>query len=122
MTNNRPIPALHEPSTRPKQVLATITTRLPEDSAVLAGVQAGDAALARFKSSGVLMLFKEARGSDASTPRLLALRSYAELRRVLRSEGFDVPPTSLAAVGFTAAQIARFNKTIATMPPGCSGS
>jgi len=99
-------------------MLAASATRSPEDHAILAGVQAGDAALDRFKSSGVLILFMEPQRSETTSPKLVALRTYAELRRVLRSKGFDVPPTSLATVGYTTTQIAHFDQTIATIPPG----
>lgn len=46
----------------------------------------------------------------------MALRTYAELRRVLLAEGYDVPVSSLVAEGFTASEIARFDRTIATSP------
>lgn len=95
---------------------AAATGTSPEDAAILAGVLAGDAALARRQASGVLMVFMELWQSDATTPRLMALRSYAELRRVLLSEGYDVPASSLLAVGFPPAQIARFDRAIATIP------
>jgi hypothetical protein len=90
----------------------------PEHTALLAGVDAGDAALAQFRSSGVLKLFTEVPQSDSTTPRLGALRTYSELRRVMLAEGYDIPAASLVAVGFTPAQIDRFNRMIATIPSG----
>jgi hypothetical protein len=93
-----------------------ITSSSPEYTAIVAGVRAGDAALASFRSSGVIKLFTEVRQFGSMTPMLVALRTYAELRRVLLFQGYDVPATSLVAEGFTAAQIACFNRTIASIP------
>lgn len=115
MRNHPLCPAPAASSIRPERGQAGPTKASPEQTEILAGVQAGDAALARFRSFGVLTLFMEARRCD-QTPALAALRAYAELRRVLLADGHDVPAASLAAVGFTAAQIARFNRAIATTP------
>lgn len=90
----------------------------PEYTAILAGVQAGDAALVSFRSYGVLKLFTKVREFGSITPMLVALRTYAELRRVLLSEGYNISATSLVAAGFTTAQIACFNRTIASIPSG----
>ncbi len=89
----------------------------PEEDAVRAGTRAGDAAVARFEESGVLVLFVERPRLVNPVPLLEVLRSYAELRRALLAQGYDVPATSLAAAGYTAAEIACFNAAIAAAPP-----
>lgn len=91
---------------------ATTASTLSERRAVCAGIRAGDAARARFDQTGVLLLFGERATTKSASPRLMALRTYAELRRALLPRGLDVPATSLVAVGFTVAQIARFDVMI----------
>lgn len=116
MTNQRPCPARREPDARPERIPTRVAESSPEHAAVLAGVEAGDAALVRSRSSGALHLFVGVQRSETTTRRLIALRTYAELRRVLLAEGYDVPVSSLVAEGFTATEIARFDRTIATSP------
>lgn len=88
----------------------------PEIEAVRAGVRAGDAALAGFYASGVLLLFSKHMHLELSAQRLDALRTYAELRRALLPSGHDIPATSLVAAGYTIAEIAQFNAAIAAIP------
>lgn len=116
MIRIRPVPVTQADKSNATRVPAEATGTSPEHAAILAGVLAGDAALARRQGSGVLIVFMELRQSEAITPRLMALRSYAELRRVLLSEGYGVPASSLLTMGFTLAQIARFDRAIATIP------
>lgn len=118
MTTYRHIPARQGADAKSRRHSAVIAQPSPERDAILAGVQAGDAARARFDLTGVLILFMKVRRSDEATPRLEALRFYAELRRALLWRGQDIPATSLAAAGFTAAQIANFDATIAALPSG----
>lgn len=109
-------PACHTPSLQSRPHEAVIAKPTLEYKAIFAGVQAGDAALAHFHLSGALVLFTEAWRSDEAGPKLAALRTYAELRRVLLCQGRDIPATSLIVAGFTSAQIVRFNATIADIP------
>lgn len=120
MTIYRPIYARKCPNGVSRSYPAAIAHPSPEFDAILAGVRAGDAALARFDATGVLTLFTEVRRSNEATLRLEALRNYAELRRALLWRGQAVPATSLAAAGFTAAQIANFDAKIAAIP-SCTG-
>jgi hypothetical protein len=118
MTAYRPISGRQGADAQPRSRAAVIAQPSSERDAVLAGVQAGDAARAHFDETGVLILFMEVWRSVEPSPRLEALRFYAELRRALLWRGQDIPATSLTAAGFTAAQIANFDATIAAIPPG----
>lgn len=118
MTDHQPISSPPQPNPRFRPHLAA--TRMPasEHEAIHAGVRAGDAALAQSGVSGVLTLFMEVWRSQVTAPRLKALRTYAELRRVMLPLGHEVPATSLVTAGFTAAQIADIDATIAAIPSG----
>lgn len=116
MTNKGPIRQRLAPDPWLDPSPAGMPLSSAEEEAVRAGVRAGDAALVRFEAAGVLTLFVERRGREELVPRLEALRTYAELRRVLLAQGHDVPAASLFAAGYTAAEIARFDATIAAAP------
>jgi hypothetical protein len=88
----------------------------PEEDAVRAGVRAGDDALARFDASGVLLLFTDQRHWQVSAQSLHVLRAYAEIRRALLPMGHEIPAATLVAAGYTAAEIAQFDATIAGIP------
>lgn len=117
MTNDRQDHRRGEPEPLLGRCPPEITAPTLEQEAVCAGVRAGDAALVRFGASGVLELFVERPYRSEAAPRLVALRSYAELRRALLTQGHEVPATSLVAAAYTPAEIAYFDKTIAVAPP-----
>lgn len=116
MTNQRAVQSIQAWTTPAKRSPADATAASHRHAAILAGVRAGDAALARFRSSGALMLFMEVRRWDWTAPGLVALRTYAELRRVLLAEGHDISASSLVAAGFGPAEIACFDWAIETIP------
>jgi hypothetical protein len=90
---------------------------LRERNAILAGVRAADAALARFEQFNVLQLFVKTEQLLLGEPKLQALRAYVELRRALLPQGRVVPGESLLAAGYTTEQIAWSDEIIASTPP-----
>lgn len=131
MTDHQPISPPLPPDLRFGRHLAATAISSSEREAIYAGVRAGEAALAQSGASGVLTLFMEVGRSQIATPRLQALRTYAELRRVMLLRGHEVPATSLVAAGFTAAEIAEIDRMIKAIPSetessrytsGCAGA
>jgi hypothetical protein len=96
-------------------ILPVGVTPSPEHEAVLVGVRAAHAALAKAKLGGALQLFARPKSSPRAEARFEAIQAYAELQRVLMAQGRLVPPTSLLAWGFSAAQIAEFDAIIASI-------
>lgn len=99
------------------QTMRRVRPTSPERDAILAGLRAADAALARARRFAVLELFVGTGQPPNAEPRLEALRAYAELRRALLPQGYWVPTTSLSAMGFTVWQIAQFDALITAAPP-----
>ena len=89
-----------------------------EQEAILAGIFAGEIALEHSRQSGVLKLFVRHRQLPRAEPRLEALRSYAELRRVFLDHDRELPVASLSSAGFTDAQIVNFDAIIVAWPEG----
>jgi len=118
MTDHQSTCSPPEPDPRFGRHLAATAMPASEYEAIHAGVRAGDAALAQSGMSGVLTLFMEVWGPQIAAPRLQALRTYAELRRVMLPLGHEIPATSLIAAGFTAAQIAEIDTMIVAIPSG----
>jgi O-acetyl-ADP-ribose deacetylase (regulator of RNase III) len=86
-----------------------------EHDALCAGIRAADAALTRFfRENASLELFVSHSKAPRTTPKLEALRAYAELRRALSVQSIAIPATSLSIAGFTPTQIAQFDAVIGT--------
>lgn len=117
MTRNQPVRQRRAPGLRPDRSFTRIVGATPEQEAIEAGVRAGDDALTRFGSFGALVLFADYRRFEDWSPRLESLRAYAELKRALLRQGHDIPGLSLAAMGYTAAEIAHFDAAIAATSP-----
>lgn len=113
MSHQQRAEPLTSPLDHPPGVMSRLT---PEQAAVRAGARAGQAAFAQFEASGVLLLFTEQRHRQVTAQGLEVLRTYAELRRALLPMGYDIPATSLVAAGYTTAEIAQFDATIAAIP------
>lgn len=112
MTNRRDPPSRRAPLLCPGELRRS--SGHPLDEVVKEGIRDADAALIHLGNSGVLLLSLRSASGKSQPPRLQVLRRYAELRRVLLSDGRELPATSLVAHGFTSAEIAHFDALIAT--------
>lgn len=97
-------------------------TQDAEHDAILTGIFAGEFALEQSRRSGVLKLFAKDVHVSLSSPKLLALRTYAEFRRVFIGKDHRVPTASLLALGYTPAQIFKFDASIVGWPETSSAA
>lgn len=81
--------------------------------AIRIGLREGERALAHARWLGFTRLFTRAWTRPLADDRLEALRSYAEIARVMTARGRAVPTGTLSAAGFSDRQIAALGRVAA---------